>query len=220
MNQVASTGTFSLLVWMNLQMVVILPAHIGSESFMKGICDSSHCHSDVVFKATLAQISQKFLQPMPFLLQGKAHAQELLSSDQPHIILNLLSTFQDEQVSLNEANRLLSLCFANMDRLLGRCRLTLNRERIQSIQPLDSPWQLSPEPMPLRVMEVTPNVDITFRPLSRLKIKMERGDERVHAWELGIDVRTVDIKRYCTLLDHAVGSLLVEFERKEVELGV
>ena len=60
--------------------------------------------------------------------------------------------------------------------LLGHCRLTLNREWIQTIQPLDSPWQLSPEPMPLRVMEITPNVDPAFRPPNRLRIKVERGE--------------------------------------------
>lgn len=40
------------------------------------------------------------------------------SSGQPHIILNLLSTFQDDQVKPNEADRLLTICFANIDRLL------------------------------------------------------------------------------------------------------
>ena len=67
--------------------------------------------------------------------------------------------------------------------LLGRCRITLNREWIQAIQPLDSPWQLSPEPIPLRVMEIAPNVDPAFCAPSRLalsfveglKIKIERG---------------------------------------------
>ena len=52
----------------------------------------------------------------------------------------------------------------------------LNRERVQAIQPLDSPWQLSPEPIPLRVMELSPNADPAFRPPNRLKVKTERGE--------------------------------------------
>ncbi len=47
-----------------------------------------------------------------------------------------------------------------------------------------------------------------------------RGDERVRVWELGVDARTVDIKRYCTLLDRAVGSLVVGFEKEEVGLEI
>ncbi len=66
--------------------------------------------------------------------------------------------------------------------LLGRCRITLaqprvgNREWIQSIEPLDSAWQLSPEPIPLHVMEITPNVDPAFGTPNRLKIKVEQGE--------------------------------------------
>ncbi|MDO8754574.1 MAG: hypothetical protein Q7J80_11820, partial [Anaerolineales bacterium] len=60
--------------------------------------------------------------------------------------------------------------------LLGRCRFTLDCEWIHSIQPLDSPWELSPEPIPLRMIEITPNVDPAFRPPSRLKVKTERGE--------------------------------------------
>jgi DNA polymerase-2 len=60
--------------------------------------------------------------------------------------------------------------------LLGRCRITLNGEMVQTIQPLDSPWQISPEPIPLRVMELTPSVDPAFRQPSRLGVRHERGE--------------------------------------------
>ena len=36
---------------------------------------------------------------------------------QPHIILDLLSTFQDDQVSPNEAGRLLTICLSHIERL-------------------------------------------------------------------------------------------------------
>jgi DNA polymerase-2 len=60
--------------------------------------------------------------------------------------------------------------------LLGRCRITLNGELIQTIQPLDSPWQISPEPIPLRVMEIIPNVNPAIRPPGRLRVRHERGE--------------------------------------------
>ena len=60
--------------------------------------------------------------------------------------------------------------------LLARCRLILNREWIQTIQPLDSPWELSPEPIPLRMMEITPNLDPASCAPNELKVKTERGE--------------------------------------------
>jgi hypothetical protein len=35
----------------------------------------------------------------------------------PHVILNLLSTFQDDQVKPNEADRLLTICLSHIERL-------------------------------------------------------------------------------------------------------
>ncbi len=46
-----------------------------------------------------------------------------------------------------------------------------------------------------------------------------RGRERVRVWELGVDRRTVDVKRYCILLDHAVAGLVGEFEKEEARLA-
>ena len=47
-----------------------------------------------------------------------------------------------------------------------------------------------------------------------------RGKERVRVWELGVDARMVDVKRYCTMLDRAVTGLVEGFEKVEVELGI
>ena len=47
-----------------------------------------------------------------------------------------------------------------------------------------------------------------------------RGEERVRVWELGVDARTVDIKRYCAMLDRAVDGLVGVFEKEEVGLGI
>jgi DNA polymerase-2 len=83
--------------------------------------------------------------------------------------------------------------------LLGRCRLTLDRERVQAIEPLDSPWQLSPEPIPLRVIELSPDADPAFRAPSRLKVKTGRGEyfldmdpQRAFLISLQADLRRCD----------------------------
>lgn len=46
------------------------------------------------------------------------------------------------------------------------------------------------------------------------------GEERGRVWELGVDSRTTDVKRYCTMLDRAVSGLVSGFEKVEVELGI
>jgi DNA polymerase-2 len=47
-----------------------------------------------------------------------------------------------------------------------------------------------------------------------------RGAERVRVWELGVDARTVDTKKYCAMLDRAVAGLVVGFEKAEIGLGI
>lgn len=57
--------------------------------------------------------------------------------------------------------------------LLGRCRVILNGEWVKTIEPLDSPWQLSPNRIPLRIMELAPDADPAFRAPTRLKVRYE-----------------------------------------------
>jgi hypothetical protein len=47
-----------------------------------------------------------------------------------------------------------------------------------------------------------------------------RGRERVRVWELGVDVRTVDVRRYCSILDRAVSGITGMFEKKEARLKI
>ena len=47
-----------------------------------------------------------------------------------------------------------------------------------------------------------------------------RGEERVRVWELGVDARMVDIKRYCAMLDRAVDGVMGMFEKEKVGLGI
>ena len=58
---------------------------------------------------------------------------------------------------------------------LGRCRILLNGERILTIEPLESPWEIDHSTMPMRKMEIFPDVDPAFRDPSSLKVKTERG---------------------------------------------
>ena len=40
---------------------------------------------------------------------------------------------------------------------LARCQVVVNADRVKSIIPLDSPWDLDPEPAPLRILSLEPN---------------------------------------------------------------
>lgn len=59
--------------------------------------------------------------------------------------------------------------------LLGRCRLILKGEWIQSIGPVSSPWAVENEPLPLRILRIAPDVDPAFRAPTKVKVKTERG---------------------------------------------
>ena len=105
--------------------------------------------------------------------------------------------------------------------LLGRCRFTLNHERVQSIQALDSPWELSPEPIPLRIMELSPDADPAFRQPSRLKVKTGRGGyfmnmepERPFLISLQADLRHFDPDLILT--DHGDGWLIPKLANIEI----
>ena len=42
---------------------------------------------------------------------------------------------------------------------LARCRVEVREEKVISITPLDTPWELEPEPAPLRILSLEPNCD-------------------------------------------------------------
>lgn len=47
-----------------------------------------------------------------------------------------------------------------------------------------------------------------------------RNKERVRVWELGVDARMVDVKRYCAMMDRAITGMVSEFEKVDVGLGI
>ena len=55
--------------------------------------------------------------------------------------------------------------------LLGRARVTLDGERMQAIRPLDSPWEIEPKPLPLRILHLSPDVDPASRKPTHLQVR-------------------------------------------------
>jgi DNA polymerase-2 len=59
--------------------------------------------------------------------------------------------------------------------LLGRCRLTHDGEQLLTIAPLSSPWAISPEPLPLRILRLSLDVDPAFHTPNQLKVQSDRS---------------------------------------------
>lgn len=55
--------------------------------------------------------------------------------------------------------------------LLGRCRVSLDDDLIQHIEPLDSPWEIDPTPLPLRIMTLSPDYDPTLGTPQKLHVQ-------------------------------------------------
>ena len=55
--------------------------------------------------------------------------------------------------------------------LLGRCHVRFDEEWIQSIEPLSSPWEIDPTPIPLRILTLTPDCNPAIRKPKQLHVK-------------------------------------------------
>ncbi|MEN4011340.1 MAG: DNA polymerase domain-containing protein [Bellilinea sp.] len=55
--------------------------------------------------------------------------------------------------------------------LLGRCRVRQDGEWVQSIEPLSSPWEIDPPPIPLRILTLVPDCNPAMRKPSRLHVQ-------------------------------------------------
>jgi DNA polymerase-2 len=81
--------------------------------------------------------------------------------------------------------------------LLGRCRVELVDEWVWDIEPLSSPWEIDPTPMPLRILTLSPDVNpVICRPAS-LKVQYKQTEynlslEPVRAFMIGLKA---DLKR-------------------------
>ena len=60
--------------------------------------------------------------------------------------------------------------------LLGRCQIDQAVNRVAAIEALDSPWELDPEPIPLRILELSPDVNPALRPPGKLRVRYGKVD--------------------------------------------
>jgi DNA polymerase-2 len=60
--------------------------------------------------------------------------------------------------------------------LLDRCRITLDEEWVQTIEPLSSPWEIDPTPIPLRILTLTPDCNPAVRKPSQLKVEYNQRE--------------------------------------------
>lgn len=81
--------------------------------------------------------------------------------------------------------------------LLGRCRVKLDDEWVGVIEPLNSPWEIDPTPIPIRILTLSPNSNPAIRKPTQLRIRYERGEyslplESTRAFMIGLKA---DLKR-------------------------
>lgn len=55
--------------------------------------------------------------------------------------------------------------------LLGHCHVRFDDEWIQSIEPLSSPWEIDPTPIPLRILTLAPDCNPSIRKPKQLHVK-------------------------------------------------
>ena len=58
--------------------------------------------------------------------------------------------------------------------LLGHCRVCLDGETVSAIEPLNSCWELSPAPIPLRILQLSPDTDPVSQEPQKLCFQYER----------------------------------------------
>lgn len=58
--------------------------------------------------------------------------------------------------------------------LLGRCRVVLDGDTVQAIQPIDSPWEVRPAPLPLRILTLSPDVNPAIRKPKYLHVQTKQ----------------------------------------------
>jgi DNA polymerase-2 len=75
--------------------------------------------------------------------------------------------------------------------LLGRCRVDSADSCVAAIEAFDSPWELDPQPVPLKVLELSPDVDPALRPPTKLRVRYARAEyalslEPLRAFEIAL----------------------------------
>ncbi|HJW90413.1 MAG TPA: DNA polymerase domain-containing protein [Anaerolineales bacterium] len=132
-------------------------------------------------------------QPVPVSL-GRAERRDLFCP-QPLPVLSIQVNRADDQVRLfrqitesfpdltyYDADVPLALRYAAVHHVfpLARCQVLVDgRGWVQSLLPLDTPWELDPEPPPLRTLSLEPNCDPAHARPTHLNLRFERYEYRL-----------------------------------------
>jgi DNA polymerase-2 len=81
--------------------------------------------------------------------------------------------------------------------LLGRCRVKLDGEWVESIESLNSPWEIDPTPIPLRILTLSPDVNPVICKPTSLRVRYKQKEyglalEPTRAFMIGLKA---DLKR-------------------------
>jgi DNA polymerase-2 len=130
----------------------------------------------------------RFLRPFQLALARQTRRDlfsgqlDLLAVTLPHpaalppLLAEFIAQFPD--LDLYDADIPLALRFAARHGLglLGRCQLDCLANRVERVTALDDPWQLEPQPLPLRILELTPDADPLQRPPRQVRVRYARAD--------------------------------------------
>ena len=113
------------------------------------------------------------------LFLGKRDVMAVSTSDPAHIH-KLFADLQRQFPSLDyyDVDIPITLRFIAQTNthLLGRCRVTLNGEWVQTIEPLSSPWEIDPMPIPLRILTLTPDCNPVVRKPKQLHVNYNQRE--------------------------------------------
>jgi DNA polymerase-2 len=59
--------------------------------------------------------------------------------------------------------------------LLGRCQIKTQDEQVVRIEALDSPWEIDPAPLPLRILSLRPDTDPAHHPPREILVRHDRA---------------------------------------------
>ena len=103
-----------------------------------------------------------------------------VTTSRPVSVQKLFGALQRQFPSLDyyDADIPLSLRFIAQTNthLLGRCRVKLDDEWIRVIEPLNSPWDIDPTPIPLRILALTPDCNPAIRKPHSLKVQYQKKE--------------------------------------------
>jgi DNA polymerase-2 len=98
-----------------------------------------------------------------------------VTTSKPSSVHKLFGELQRQFPSLDyyDADIPLSLRFIAQTNthLLGRCRVVMDEEWIEFMEPLNSPWEIDPTPIPLRILTLTPDHNPAVRKPGKLRVQ-------------------------------------------------